>query len=305
MKKQFVLWGALCAFAAAIQAADTPAESVAAAAETEEAKAEAEFKAFINQFSWTKGPNPGMLGDVAEIQLPEGFMLANGNDTRQIMETFGNLTSNQEVGLVAPESFDWFIVFEFDPVGYVKDDDKDDLDADGMLKSIREGTEYANEQREKMGVPPMKILGWKPSPRYNEQTKLLEWSILAESEGSEVLNHNTRILGRRGVMEAALVVGPDQIDATLPTFYSLLEGFDYQSGQKYAEYKDGDKIAKYGLAALIVGGGAAAAAKLGLFAWLAVMFKKLWKLIVIAVVGIGAWLKNLVGGGPNVKEDPR
>ena len=81
-------------------------------------------------------------------------MLANGNDTRQIMETFGNLTSNQEVGLVAPESFDWFIVFEFDPVGYVKDDDKDDLDADGMLKSIREGTEYANEQREKMGVPP-------------------------------------------------------------------------------------------------------------------------------------------------------
>ena len=222
----------------------------------EETDDDADLKSFLAQFSWTKGPATGKLGDVAELNLPEGFRLANGDDTRKVMAAFGNLTSDQELGLVAPDSFDWFIVFEFDPVGYVKDDEKDDLKPDEMMDSIKRGTEFANEERAKMGIPGMTILGWQLPPRYNDQTKLLEWSIRAESEGSEILNHNTRILGRHGVMEAALVVDPEDIEATLPVFYSLLEGYGFQSGQKYAEYQDGDKIAKYGLAALIVGGGA-------------------------------------------------
>ncbi len=297
MKKHIILWGLLWAFVPAIFAAEQ---------ETEAAKAdeEAEFNAFISRFSWTEGPGVGKLGDVAELELPEGFKLANGDDTRTIMEAFGNIVSDQEVGLIAPESFDWFIVFEFNPVGYVKDDDKDDLNPDDMMESIKRGTEFANKERAQMGVPAMNILGWKLPPRYNDQTKLLECSIRAESEGSEILNHNTRILGRHGVMEVALVIDPEDIEATLPVFYSLLENYHFQTGQKYAEYQDGDKIAQYGLAALIVGGGAAAAAKLGLFAWLGLMLKKLWKLIVVAVVGIGAWFKKLVGGGPNVREDP-
>ncbi len=303
MKKHIILWGLLWTFIPAIFAAETePAPAAEPAAE--ETDDSADLQAFLSQFSWTQGPATGKLGDVAELNLPEGFRLANGDDTRKIMAAFGNLTSDQELGLVAPDSFDWFIVFEFDPVGYVKDDEKDDLKPDEMMDSIKRGTEFANEERAKMGIPGMTILGWQLPPRYNDQTKLLEWSIRAESEGSKILNHNTRILGRHGVMEAALVVDPEDIEATLPVFYSLLEGYGFQSGQKYAEYQDGDKIAKYGLAALIVGGGAAAAAKLGLFAWLAVMFKKLWKLIVVAVVGIGAWFKKLVGGGPNVREDP-
>ncbi len=300
MKKHIILWGLLWSFVSAIHAAEpAPAEDAAAAEGNS-----AEFDAFMAQFSWTEGPALGALGDKAEIQLPEGFKLANANDTRKIMEAFGNIVSDKELGLVAPKSFDWFIVFEFDDIGYVKDDEKNDLDAGKMLESLKQGTEYANQERAKMGIPPLNIVGWQLKPRYNDKSKLLEWSIKAESEGSEVLNHNTRILGRHGVMEVALVVGPEEIDATLPTFYSLLEGFSYKEGNKYAEYREGDKIAKYGLAALVVGGTAAAAAKLGLFAWIAVMFKKLWKLIVIAFVAVGSWLKKLAGGGPAVREDP-
>lgn len=257
---------------------------------------DAGLKAFLSKFSWTKGPAEGSLGDVADVKIPEGYMLAGGDDTRKIMEAFGNIVSNKELGLLAPHSLDWFIVFEFDAVGYVKDDEKDDLDASKMLDSIKRGTQAANEQRAGSGIPPLNIIGWEMEPRFNDETKLLEWSIRAESGGNQVLNHNTRILGRKGVMEVALVIDPADIKASLPVFYSILEGYSYKSGQKYAEFKDGDPIAKYGLAALIVGGAGVAAAKLGLFAWLAVMFKKFAKVIVAAVVGIGLFIRKLVTG---------
>ena len=142
----------------------------------------------------------------------------------------------------------------------------------------------------------MKILGWDVKPRFNDETKLLEWAILAESGTDQVLNHNTRVLGRRGVMEVALVIGPEIVKETMPVFYKLLKTFKYAEGQKYAEFKEGDSVAKYGLAALVVGGAAVGAGKLGLFAWFAVMFKKLWKLIVIGVVAIGAGIKKLFSG---------
>ena len=41
------------------------------------------------------------------------------------------------MGFVAPAGEDWFAVFEFDDVGYVKDDEKDSLDANALLDSIK------------------------------------------------------------------------------------------------------------------------------------------------------------------------
>ncbi len=57
-------------------------------------------------------------------------------------------------------------------------------------------------------------------------------------------------------------------------------------GQKYAEWRSGDKVAKYGLTALIVGGAATAAVKSGLLI-------KFWKLIVAGFLGLSAFLKRV------------
>ena len=100
-------------------------------------------------------------------------------------------------------------------------------------------------------------------------------------------------------MEAVLVCGPEQLNEVLPKFQNLLTGFQYQSGNTYAEYESGDKIAKYGLTALILGAGAAGAAKLGLFAVLGKFFARAWKLIVAGAIEVGAGLKKLFGGNKN------
>src|ERR1051326_4365050 len=256
-----------------------------------------EEPSFLDKINWTKGPAKADLKNLAEIQVPQGFMFTGGKGTQKLLEAMGNPTSGSELGFLAPTSLVWFVVFEFSDVGYVKDDDKDKLDASKLLKSIREGTEAANKYREKMGAAPLRITGWEIPPRYNEQSHNLEWAIRGESEGSSVINYNTRLLGRKGVMEVNLVIDPEKLSGALPDYQALLADYSYKAGERYAEYRSGHTLAKYGLAALITGGAAAVAVKTGLFASLILFFKKAAKLIVIAVLAVVAWIKKLVSGG--------
>ena len=238
------------------------------------------------------GPAVGDLGTNAQVKVPEGFVFAGSTDTRTIMEANHNPITGREMGFVAPAGEDWFAVFEFDDVGYVKDDEKDSLDATALLDSIKSGTEAGNQERIKRGWPTMTILGWETQPRYNDITHNLEWAIRAQSEGAPVVNHNTRVLGRGGVMEVTLVTNPALLAETLPKFKAMLAGFEFKQGQKYAEFRAGDKTAAYGLTGLIVGGGAAVALKTGAFKWL-------WKLIVAGAAGVAALAKKLFSRNKN------
>jgi uncharacterized membrane-anchored protein len=240
-----------------------------------------------------EGPARAKLKNVAEVAVPGGFIFLDGDTTRAMMKKSGQPVSGNEVGFLSPTNEDWSVIFEFSDVGYVKDDDKDKLDADKLLADIKRGTAEGNKERVKAGQPPLEVVGWEMPPKYDATTHNLEWAIRATSENRPILNYNTRLLGRKGVMEVVLIVEPDQLAKTLPAFRGLLADYSFQSGQSYAEYRSGDKVAKYGLAALVLGGTAVGAAKLGLFAWLAVFFKKAGKLIIVAFVAVVAFFKKI------------
>ena len=242
--------------------------------------------------TWQKGPSVGELGTHAQVKVPAGFVFAGASDTRTIMEANHNPVTGKEIGFVAPAGEDWYAVFEFDDVGYVKDDEKDSLDQKALLDSIKAGTEAGNKERVKRGWPTMTIIGWETAPRYNDTTHNLEWAIRAQSEGLPVINHNTRVLGRGGVMEVTLVADPAVLVETMPKFKAMLDGFEFKQGQRYAEFRAGDKTAAYGLTGLIVGGGTAALVKTGAFKWL-------WKLIVAGVAGVAALFKKLFSRNKN------
>jgi len=241
------------------------------------------------ELKWQEGPTVAPLGTNAEVRVPEGYAFIAGDDTRLLMEAMQNPTSGREVGLLVERGSDWFILFEFDEVGYVPDDEKAQLDAAAMLKSIRAANDAGNEQRREKGWPELAITGWELEPRYNDTTKNLEWAIRGESQGSGFVNHNTRLLGRDGVMRVTLVADPELLPAAMPQFATLIAGFDYTSGHKYAEFKKGDKMAKYGLTALVVGGASAVAVKSGLFKWL-------WKALVFGGIAVAAFVKKLISG---------
>jgi uncharacterized membrane-anchored protein len=267
----------------------------------EGAEQEDEAAKFLNSLPWTVGPGTAKVGNQAEIKVPEGARFTGSAGTRKMLEMMHNPTAGSELGLLTNDQLDWFVIFEFEDIGYVKDADKEKLDGKAMLESLREGNEAGNEERKKRGWAPITIVGWHTAPFYNKETNNLEWCIKGASEGHDIVNYNTRILGRGGVMSANLLVAPEQLDATLPNIKTMLKGFSYTDGQKYSEWKSGDKIAKYGLSALVVGGAVGVAAKLGLLGKLAASLGKLWKLIIVGFIGLGAAIKGLLFGK---KKDP-
>jgi uncharacterized membrane-anchored protein len=256
----------------------------------------------LDAVKWQQGPSVANMSDIAEIRIPEGCVFADGSDTRLLMESMGNIPSNAEVGFFAPNTLEWFVVFDFSAVGYIKDDEKDSLDADAMLESIKNASVKSNEIRRERGFPGLHIIGWEVAPQYNAKTNNLEWAIRAkDDEGLLVLNHNTRLLGRKGVMKATLVVDPQILSTVLPAYRDHLKEFSFKSGQKYAEYSQGDKIAKYGLSALVAGGAGAAAAKFGLFKLLGKNIKIVIFALIAFLAGIWKAIKRFFKAGR--KED--
>lgn len=248
------------------------------------AQSDAEIQQKLEAIAWKKSRID--MNGIASITAPSGYMMATGKDVATMMELNQNPVSGREVGFVAPESFEWFAVFEFDEIGYVKDDEREALDGDALLAALRKGTAEANEARKRRGWAPIDVVGWETPPQYNPQTQNLEWATRLRSEGEYIVNHNTRLLGRRGVMEVSLVCDPEQLAYVLPQFRNVLSGYSFHRGEKYAEFSQGDKIAAVGLAALVTGGAAAAASKTGLL-------KSLWKMIVAGVAAIGAFISRL------------
>ncbi len=244
---------------------------------------------FIDSLSWVReGTAP--LGPRAELAVPKGFRFTGSPDASKLMEYYGNLTNGAELGYISPEEMEWFAIFEFSDIGYVKDDEKDDLDAEKILEELQEGQKAANEELSRRGMATLQVVGWHTPPFYNTVTKNLEWAIrLSSSEGDEILNYKTKILGRRGVMDVVLVCNESELASVIPQYQSILKGFSFKKEESYAAYEEGDKIAEYGLIGLIAGGGLLVAAKSGLLA-------KLWKPIAIGLVAIGAFIKRIFKG---------
>lgn len=237
----------------------------------------------------TEGPAHVKVGSNAELDLPAGIIFGDAKVAKDILERSGNLTNGREVGILLNAQSS--TIFEFDPVGYVKDDDKEALDADKMLASLRENQEAANEELKSRGLDELELTGWQVKPHYDQATHNLEWAPLVRNKknGHQTVNYNVRVLGRRGVMEVTLLVSPEKFDAELPAFRESLKGFTYTKGEDYMSWMKGDKVAEYGLAALVTGGAVAVAAKSGLLG-------KLLKPLIAGVVALLAGIKRFFTG---------
>ena len=244
----------------------------------------------VPEIEWLDGPATGALARISTLAVPEGYTFTASEGTRVVMEGFGNVVTGREIGMVFAPSNAWVAVFEFDPIGYVKDDEKDKLDAAAILKNIREGQARDNERRRSMQLAELEIDGWYKEPFYNEATHNLEWCTQLREKGSDrpFVNYNIRMLGRHGVTEVTLIADMDVLADAVPSLAAVLKDYKYNSGGGYAEYRKGDKIAKYGLTALVAGGAAAVALKSGLLA-------KFWKVLVVGAVAVGSFFKRLFG----------
>ena len=245
-----------------------------------------EYDKAILSLNWIKPPNSGDIANRAKIDLIKDHYFLGEEDTKKFLKLNGNPESPENYTLYNPLE-GWFAIFSFSPEGYVKDDEK--IDADGLLKVLKESNAKGLEERKKEGLPLLYLDGWYTPPHYDKENKRLEWATkIHDKDNNIVVNYSTRVLGRSGYMNVLLVSEPNTLDRDIKSFKTALKKFDFNNGERYAEWREGDKVAAYGLGALVVGGTAAAVASKG-------GFKFLWAIALAAFAGIAGVFKKFFG----------
>jgi uncharacterized membrane-anchored protein len=236
------------------------------------------------------GPQTIALGDQAKLTLPEGYGFVPVNEAATLMQVMGNSTDDSFLGLIFPlHDAPWFVSLRFDAAGYIKDDDAKNWNADDLLKTLREGTEEGNKHREQMGVPAITVSRWIESPQYDAENHRLVWSAEARLKNGDDpdpgVNYNTYLLGREGYISLNLITGASHIVTDKSAAHELLAAVNFDAGKRYTDFNSStDKVAAYGLAALI---GGVALKKLGMLAVIGAFVLKFAKLFAIGAAAIG------------------
>jgi uncharacterized membrane-anchored protein len=243
---------------------------------------------------WTVGPVEGKLGSTARVSVPEGYFFLDKDATRRFLEQNENIPDGDELGTIvrvgAEDEADWFAVFSYSDTGHIDDSEKNEIDAAALMKQMQAGNKRGNEERLKRGWTALNLEGWQQPPFYDPSTNHLTWATRLSSEGQPVVNHSVRLLGRTGLMSAQLVADPAVIERSTVEFNEVLRGYAFNEGLRYAEFRPGDKLAGYGLTALIAGGAGAAAVKSGLL-------QKVWKLLVLGFIALVGGIKKFFNFG--------
>ncbi len=250
--------------------------------------------------SMKHGPARIALRDQATLDLPEGFVFIPQKEAGVILDAMGNGIDDQLVGMIVTPQGNGFSVIDYIPSGYIEDEEAKDWKVDEMLDNIKAGTEQQNEVRKERGLPEMEIVDWVEKPRYDAGNHRLVWSLSSRHRGAAAgedqgINYNTYALGREGYINLNLVTSMADVEKEKPAAQQLLAGIQYNDGKRYGDFNPStDKVAEYGIAALV---GGVAAKKLGLLAMIGVFLAKAWKLVLIGVVALGALFRKLTGRG--------
>lgn len=230
---------------------------------------------------WKQGPLSVELGHEIMLELTPAYAYLPKDLAAKVLEANGNFHNENLLGIVAgaDHSPEWFAVMFFDAEGYIKDDEE--IDAEDLLTSLREGNEEANEERKRRGFKPLTLEGWSDPPHYDKAKRHLVWALVVADADGKSVNYNTRSLGRRGYVSINLVTEPQKLAAFKPHAQALLAGTSFKPGARYQDFDEKtDKVAEYGLAGLVAAGAGLTAAKfikLGLLA-------KFWKVALVAII---------------------
>lgn len=238
---------------------------------------------------------------VVTLHLAERYRYLDPVDTNRLIMAWGNESFPGSQGAIIPAGVDpisaegWAVILTYQDDGHVDDSDASEIDYEELLADMKEGTEEHNKARREANFPELHIVGWAEPPRYDAASKKLYWAKELQLEGADVhsLNYDVRVLGREGVLSMNAVASMDQLGQIKTDMRPLIDVAEFNPGFQYAEFnEDTDRMAEYGLGALIAGG---VAAKLGLFAKLGAFLLVFKKFVIIGVLALGGLIAKLLG----------
>jgi uncharacterized membrane-anchored protein len=237
---------------------------------------------------------------VATLRLQDDYRYLDPAETEKLLVSWGNEPGNQTQGAIVPKGVEpmseegWAVILTYLDEGHVDDSEAAEIDYDKMLKDMKEGTQDENEARAKAGYPAVQLIGWAEKPYYDSATRKLYWAQELNFEGSpaHTLNYDVRVLGREGVLSMNAVASIHQLSQIRADMRPLIGVAEFNEGYRYADFNSStDRVAEYGLAALIAG---TVAAKLGFFAKIGAILLAFKKFVILGVVAIGGFFAKLL-----------
>ena len=254
---------------------------------------------FLASLNFQKG-RITLPGNIATLDLPPAFRYLAPADTARLLEQgWGNPPGSTTLGMIVPAEVSplseegWGVVVTYDKDGHVKDDDADSIDYADLLKEIQEGMVEDNKERKEQGYPAMTLVGWAEKPHYDKAQHKLYWAkeLRTEGAGANGLNYNIRVLGREGVLVLNAVASLEQLLKVRTEMQQVTAFTNFNQGHRYADFNaQTDKVAEYGIAALVAGG---VAAKLGFFGKLLALLIAFKKLIILGFAALASLLWKL------------
>lgn len=261
----------------------------------------AEVREFVASLEF-RGGEIAVPGADARFRFDDQFRYLEQEDARRVLEQlWGNPPDDTVLGLVVPrgrgllDDNGWAVVVTYSDDGYVSDEDAAAIDYDELLAEMKEGTRDGNDARQEAGYEAIELIGWAEPPRYDAASNKLYWAKELEFGGSDqhTLNYDIRVLGRRGYLSLNAVAAIDDLADVQAGMQKLLPLVEFDTGARYADFDAStDKVAAYGIAALIGGG---IAAKAGLFAKLGALLLGLKKLLIPLVLVLAAFGRKIIG----------
>ncbi|PJJ54962.1 DUF2167 domain-containing protein [Hymenobacter chitinivorans] len=292
MKQLLLLWALLCA-ALATAATPTPSDIPADTLDREQVYIDSVQAALHYQTGRIMLPNA-----LGVLNVPPGFRYLDVKQSDYVLTKLWGNPDGESLGMLFPlnrgplDGGSWAFCLEYDPSGYVQDDDAADINYDDLLKQMQDDTEEGNEEREKAGYGRVLLIGWAAKPYYDAKLNVLHWAkeLRFSSTDDNTLNYNVRLLGRRGVLNLNAIGSMEQLPEIRNTIPAVIKSVSFAKGQQYADFDPKlDEVAAYGIGGLIAG---KVLAKVGFFA----LIVKFWKVILALVAGGWTAIRRFFGG---------
>lgn len=239
-------------------------------------------------------------GGLAQLNLPPELEYLDAQQTKKVVEDlWGNPPGATYHGMIVRSARDVVdpnciaAIIQYEDAGYISDKDAAAIDFNELLKSMQEGEKEINKERKAQGFPGIHLVGWAEPPHYDKATNKVFWAkeIAFDGESERTLNYCIRALGRQGVLELNFVGSVKQLPAVRELAPKVLEAVSFTPGNQYADFNPNtDKVAGYGIAALVAGG---VAAKAGLFKFLLVGILAAKKFVIIGLIALAAIISKL------------
>jgi len=235
----------------------------------------------------------------ATLNVPDGFRYLDKQQSIYVLtDLWGNPADSSILGMLVLANRGvladdgWAFVISYEEMGYVKDDDADDIDYDALLKEMKKETNDANPERIQLGYQSISLVGWAYKPFYDKETNTLHWAQELKFGDMETntLNYNLRVLGRKGVLNLNAVATMNELSDVKTNINKIIKCVEYKDGNKYSDFNpDIDNVAAWTIGGLVAG---KVLAKVGFFA----LLLKSWKLILLGIAGLGGAIWRFLTG---------